>query len=208
MRINAFVTFDPIFQELNGVLEHPSVANIIEDQTDSLYSFPLENINVISGKIYAPAIQEGQLVSITNTLFDVTGKDEINYGVRIIGNRLTPNSRIIEAFKDQFPSGSRLFLIKKEDMSGVIQHYVNEYTALTGSTNRKDIAKRRRLYCEPHETLTSQQIEDAMYETLNFVDTYFSSISASINDNFDQTAYLTGTTTQTTTLKARVYTAP
>lgn len=208
MRINAFVTFDPIFQELNDILEHQSVADIIEDQTEGLYSFPLQNINVISGKIYAASIQEGQLISITNTLFDTNGKEEVNYGVRIIGNRLTPNSRIIEAFKDQLPSGSRLFLIKKQDMNSVVQHYISEYNQLTGSTNRKEIAKRRRLYCEPHEILSEEQITDAIYNTLNVIDAYFSNIGASTNDDFDLTTYLTGTTTVDTLIKARIYIAP
>jgi hypothetical protein len=208
MRINAFVTFDPIFQELNGFLEHPSVANIVEDQTDSLYSFPLENINVISGKIYAPAIQNGALLDLTNMLFDTSGKDEVNYGIRIIGNRLTPNERIIEAFKDQMPRGSRLFLIKKQDMNSVIQHYIDEYTSLTGSINRKQSAKRRRLYCEPHETLTDESIADAINNTLNFEDAYFSSIGASSNVDFNLQTYLGGTTDENTQLKARLYTVP
>jgi len=75
MRINAFVTFDPIFQELDTILEHPSVADIIEDQTDSLYSFPLQNINVISGKLYTTSIEAGQLLTITNNLFSLDGKE-------------------------------------------------------------------------------------------------------------------------------------
>jgi hypothetical protein len=208
MRINAFVTFDPLFQELDGILEHPTVADIVEDQSDGLYSFALQNINVISGKVYVPAIEAGQLSTLTNTLFDCTGKDEVNYGLRIINNSLTPTSRLISAFKDNLPSGSRLFLVKNQDMNSVIQHYIDEYNSLTGSIDRKAVAKRRRLYCQPHETLTSQQIEDALYETLNFIDTYFSSIGASSNDDFDQTAYLSGTTTADTALKARVYTAP
>lgn len=208
MRINAFVTFDPIFQELNSVLEHPSVADIVEDQTNGLYAFPLQNINVISGKLYATSIEAGQLLTLTNTLFNVNGKDEVNYGLRIMSNRLTPTTRLIEAFKTQLPSGSRLYLIKKQDMSAVIQHYIDEYNSLIGSIDRKDIAKLKRLYCEPTELLTSQQITDAVYSTLNFVDTYFSSIGASVNDDFNLESYLTGSTTVDTDIKVRLYTVP
>lgn len=207
MRINAFVTFDPIFQELDGILEHPTVADIVEDQSDGLYSFSLQNINVISGKVYTPTIEAGQLSTLTNTLFNTTGKDEVNYGLRIMNNALKPTLRLINAFKDNLPTGSRLFLVKSQNMEVIVQHYVNEYNSLTGSTDRKAVAKRRRLYCEPHETLTEQQISDAIYETLNFVDTYFSSINAATNDDFDSNVYLTGSTTADTTLKARLYTA-
>jgi len=208
MRINAFVTFDPIFQELDTILEHPSVADIIEDQTDSLYSFPLQNINVISGKLYTTSIEAGQLLTITNNLFSLDGKNEVNYGLRIMSNRLTPTSRLIEAFKTQMTSGSRLFLIKKQDMTTVVQHYINEYNSLVGSTDRKSTAKLKRLYCEPTETLTEDQISEGVYSTLNYIDTYFSSIGASTNDDFDINSYLNGTTEADTALKARVYIVP
>jgi hypothetical protein len=160
----------------------------------------------LTARLYGQSIESGQLSEITESLFQTAGKNEVNYGLRIMNNGLAP-TKIITVFKETMPAGSRLFLVKKSDMSSVVQYHQDEYTALTGSLDRKDIAKRNRLYCGPLETLTNENISTAVYNTLNFVDTYFSSINATPYTNFDRDLYLNGSATTVSGLVCRVYTA-
>lgn len=207
MRINAFVSFDPLFSEINTVLEHPSVADIIEDKNGELFDFPYQNINVISGRTYRTSIESGGLSTLVSNMFDSTGKEEANFGVRIMNN-LAPTSRLISAFKNNLPSGSRLFLIKKQDLSGVVQYYQQLYDTLTASNARPDQMRRKVLFCLPNETVTHQQISDAIYDTYNYVDAYFSTINSSSFAEFNQSQYVTGGTDTNTDLLYRLHVIP
>jgi hypothetical protein len=191
MRINAFVSFDPLFSEINTILEHPSTADIVEDKNGELFEFPYQNINVISGRTYRSSIETGALPTMVENMFDTTGKNEANFGIRIM-NGLAPTSRLISAFKDNLPSGSRLFFIKKQDLSGVVEYYQNLYDTLTASTARPDQMRRKVLFCLPAESVTHQQISDAIYETVNYVDAYFSTLNASSFAPFTQSQFVSG----------------
>ncbi len=72
MRINAFVSFDPLFSEINTVLEHPSIADIIEDKNGELFEFPYQNINVISGRTYRTSIESGGLSTLVSNMFSTS----------------------------------------------------------------------------------------------------------------------------------------
>ena len=191
MIINAFVSFDPLFSEINTILEHPSTADIVEDKNGELFEFPYQNINVISGRTYRSSIETGALPTMVENMFDTTGKNEANFGIRIM-NGLAPTSRLISAFKDNLPSGSRLFFIKKQDLSGVVEYYQNLYDTLTASTARPDQMRRKVLFCLPAESVTHQQISDAIYETVNYVDAYFSTLNASSFAPFTQSQFVSG----------------
>jgi len=191
MRINAVVSFDPLFSEINTILEHPSTADIVEDKNGELFEFPYQNINVISGRTYRSSIETGALPTMVENMFDTTGKNEANFGIRIM-NGLAPTSRLISAFKDNLPSGSRLFFIKKQDLSGVVEYYQNLYDTLTASTARPDQMRRKVLFCLPAESVTHQQISDAIYETVNYVDAYFSTLNASSFAPFTQSQFVSG----------------
>jgi hypothetical protein len=207
MRINAFVSFDPLFSEINTVLEHPSTADIVEDKSGELFEFPYQNINVISGRTYRSSIENGSLLSLVSNMFDSTNKTEVNFGVRMM-NGLAPTSRLISAFVNNLPSGSRLFLIKKQDISLTIQYYQELYDTLTASTARQDQMRRKVLFCLPGDTLTHQQISDSSYETFNYVDAYFSTINASNFNAFKQSDYISGGSETNTDLLYRVHVIP
>jgi hypothetical protein len=207
MRINAFVSFDPLFSEINTVLEHPSTADIVEDKSGELFEFPYQNINVISGRTYRSSIESGSLLSLVSNMFDSTNKAEANFGVRMM-NGLAPTSRLISAFANNLPSGSRLFLIKKQDISSTIQYYQELYDTLTSSTARQDQMRRKVLFCLPGDTLTHQQISDSIYETSNYVDAYFSTINASNFNVFKQSDYISGSSETNTDLLYRVHVIP
>jgi hypothetical protein len=207
MRINAFVSFDPLFSEINTVLEHPSTADIVEDKSGELFEFPYQNINVISGRTYRSSIESGSLLSLVSNMFDSTNKTEVNFGVRMM-NGLAPTSRLISAFANNLPSGSRLFLIKKQDISLTIQYYQELYDTLTASTARQDQMRRKVLFCLPGDTLTHQQISDSIYETSNYVDAYFSTINASNFNVFKQSDYISGSSETNTDLLYRVHVIP
>jgi hypothetical protein len=207
MRINAFVSFDPLFSEINTVLEHPSTADIVEDKSGELFEFPYQNINVISGRTYRSSIESGSLLSLVSNMFDSTNKTEVNFGVRMM-NGLAPTSRLISAFANNLPSGSRLFLIKKQDISSTIQYYQELYDTLTASTARQDQMRRKVLFCLPGDTLTHQQISDSIYETSNYVDAYFSTINASNFNVFKQSDYISGSSETNTDLLYRVHVIP
>jgi hypothetical protein len=191
MRINAFVSFDPLFSEINTILEHPSTADIVEDKNGELFEFPYQNINVISGRTYRSSIETGALPTMVENMFDTTGKNEANFGLRIM-NGLAPTMRLITAFNNNLPSGSRLFFIKKQDLSGVVEYYQNLYDTLTASTARPDQMRRKVLFCLPAESVTHQQISDAIYETVNYVDAYFSTLNASSFAPFTQSQFVSG----------------
>jgi hypothetical protein len=207
MRINAFVSFDPLFSEINTVLEHPSTADIVEDKNGELFEFPYQNINVISGRTYRSSIESGSLLTLVSNMFDSINKDEVNFGVRMM-NGLAPTSRLISAFANKLPSGSRLFLIKKQDISSTIQYYQELYDTLTASTARQDQMRRKVLFCLPGDTLTHQQISDSIYETSNYVDAYFSTINASNFNVFKQSDYISGSSETNTDLLYRVHVIP
>jgi len=207
MRINAFVSFDPLFSEINTILEHPSTADIVEDKSGELFEFPYQNINVISGRTYRSSIENGSLLSLVSNMFDSTNKTEVNFGVRMM-NGLAPTSRLISAFANNLPSGSRLFLIKKQDISLTIQYYQELYDTLTASTARQDQMRRKVLFCLPGDTLTHQQISDSSYETFNYVDAYFSTINASNFNAFKQSDYISGGSETNTDLLYRVHVIP
>ena len=207
MRINTFVTFDNIFQELNDILEHPSVADIIEDHTDSIYSLPLQNINIISGRLYRTSIENGALPTLVQNMFNSDERREINFGIRIM-NRLTPALRLIRVFNSNLPSGSRFYFIKKQDLSSVIEYYSNLYNTLTASVSSNDQMKRKVLFCLPHETVTYEQISNAVYEVANYVDAYFSSLNASPVAEFKQSDYISGGSETNTGLLYRVHVIP
>ena len=122
MRINAFVSFDPLFSEINTVLEHPSTADIVEDKSGELFELQYQNINVISGRTYRSSIESGYLLTLVSNMFDSTNKTEANFGLRIM-NGLAPTSRLIFAFANNLPSGSRFFFVKNQNMSSVVQYY-------------------------------------------------------------------------------------
>lgn len=207
MRINAFVSFDPLFSEINTVLEHPSTADIVEDKSGELFEFPYQNINVISGRTYRSSIESGSLLTLVSNMFDSTNKTEVNFGLRMM-NGLAPTSRLISAFANNLPSGSRLFLIKKQDISSTIQYYQELYDTLTASTARQDQMRRKVLFCLPGDTLTHQQISDSSYETFNYVDAYFSTINASNFNAFKQSDYISGGSETNTDLLYRVHVIP
>lgn len=207
MRINAFVSFDPLFSEVNTVLEHPSTADIVEDKTGELFEFSYQNINVISGRTYRSSIENGALPTMVENMFDTTGKNEVNFGVRIM-NGLAPTSRLISAFKNNLPSGSRFYFIKKQDLSGVIEYYQNLYDTLSASTSRQDQMRKKVLFCLSSESVTHQQISDAIYETANYVDAYFSTLNASSVTEFKQSDYISGGLETNTDLLYRVHVIP
>jgi len=207
MRINAFVSFDPLFSEINTVLEHPTVADIIEDKSESIFEFPYQNINVISGRTYRSGIESGALPSLVQNMFDTTGKEEVNFGVRIM-NELAPTARLISAFNNNLPSGSRLYLIKKQDLTGVVQHYQDLYDTLTGSNARPDMMRRKILFCLPGDTVTHQQISDGIYDTYNYVDAYFSTLNATSFAPFTQSAFVSGGSEIDAGLLYRVHVIP
>jgi len=207
MRINAFVSFDPLFSEINTVLEHPSTADIVEDKSGELFEFPYQNINVISGRTYRSSIESGSLLTLVSNMFDSTDRAEVNFGLRIM-NGLAPTSRLISAFVNNLPSGSRLYLIKKQDLSLIVQYYQELYDTLTSSTARKDQMRRKVLFCLPGDTLTHQQISDSIYETFNYVDAYFSTFNASSVAEFKQSDYISGSLETNTGLLYRVHVIP
>jgi hypothetical protein len=207
MRINAFVSFDPLFSEINTVLEHSSTADIVEDKSGELFEFPYQNINVISGRTYRSSIESGSLLTLVSNMFDSTNKTEANFGLRMM-NGLAPTSRLISAFVNNLPSGSRIFLIKKQDISSTIQYYQELYDTLTSSTARQDQMRRKVLFCLPGDTLTHQQISDSTYETFNYVDAYFSTINASNFNVFKQSDYISGGSETNTDLLYRVHVIP
>ena len=207
MRINAFVSFDPLFSEVNTVLEHPSTADIVEDKTGELFQLSYQNINVISGRTYRSSIESGALPTMVENMFDTTEKNEVNFGVRIM-NGLTPTSRLISAFKNNLPSGSRFYFIKKQDLSGVIEYYQNLYDTLSSSTFRQDQMRKKVLFCLSSESVTHQQISDAIYETANYVDAYFSTLNASSVTEFKQSDYISGGLETNTDLLYRVHVIP
>ena len=207
MRINAFVSFDPLFSEINTVLEHPTTADIIEDKSGELFEFSCQNINVISGRTYRSSIESGALPTLVENMFDTTGKEEVNFGLRMM-NGLAPTSRLISAFKNNLPSGSRLFLVKKQDLSSVVQYYQNLYDNLTGSTARQDMMRRKVLFCLPGDTVTHQQISEAIFETYNYVDAYFSTLNATSFAQFTQSDFVSGGSETETSLLYRVHVIP
>jgi hypothetical protein len=207
MRINAFVSFDPLFSEINTVLEHPSTADIVEDKSGELFEFPYQNINVISGRTYRSSIESGSLLTLVSNMFDSVDRAEVNFGLRMM-NGLAPTSRLISAFANNLPSGSRLFLIKKQDISLTIQYYQELYDKLTTSTARQDQMRRKVLFCLPGDTLTHQHISDSTYETFNYVDAYFSTINASNFNAFKQSDYISGGSETNTDLLYRVHVIP
>jgi len=207
MRINAFISFDPLFSEINTVLEHQTTADIIEDKNGELFDFPYQNINVISGRTYRSSILSGALPTLIENMFDTTGREEVNFGVRIM-NGLAPTTRLISAFNEKLPSGSRLFLIKKQDLSSVVTYYQNLYDTLTASTARPDQMRRKVLFCLPGETVTHQQISDAVYDVYNYVDAYFSSIYATAFSEFNQSHFVTGGSETNTGLLYRLHVIP
>ena len=207
MRINAFVSFDPLFSEINTVLEHPSTADIVEDKSGELFEFPYQNINVISGRTYRSSIESGSLLTLVSNMFDSTNKTEVNFGLRMM-NGLAPTSRLISAFVNNLPSGSRIFLIKKQDISSTIQYYQELYDTLTTSAARREQMRRKILFCLPGDTLTHQQISDSTYETFNYVDAYFSTINASNFNVFKQSDYISGGSETNTDLLYRVHVIP
>ena len=208
MRINAFVSFDPLFSEINTVLEHPSTADIVEDKSGELFEFlTCQNINVISGRTYRSSIENGSLLTLVSNMFDSSNKDEVNFGVRMM-NGLAPTSRFISAFANNLPSGSRLYLIKKQDLSLVVQYYQELYDTLTSSTASRDKMRRKVLFCLPGDTLTHQQISDSIYETFNYVDAYFSTLNASSVAEFKQSDYISGSSETNTGLLYRVHVIP
>jgi hypothetical protein len=207
MRINAFVSFDPLFSEINTVLEHSSTADIVEDKSGELFEFPYQNINVISGRTYRSSIENGSLLTLVSNMFDSTNKTEANFGVRIM-NGLAPTSRLISAFANNLPSGSRLFFVKKQDISSVVQYYQELYDTLTTSTARQDQMRRKVLFCLPGDTLTHQQISDSIYETADYVDAYFSTINASNFNAFKKSDYISGGSETNTNLLYRVHVIP
>jgi hypothetical protein len=137
-------------------------------------------------------------------MFDSANKAEANFGVRMM-NGLAPTSRLISAFANNLPSGSRLFLIKKQDISSTIQYYQELYDNLTSSATRPDQMRRKVLFCLPGDTLTHQQISDSTYETFNYVDAYFSTINASNFNAFKQSDYISGSSETNTDLLYRVH---
>ncbi len=153
MRINAFISFDPLFSEINTVLEHQTTADIIEDKSESLFEFPYQNINVISGRAYRSSILSGALPTLIENMFDTTGREEVNFGLRMM-NGLAPTTRLISAFNEKLPAGSRLFFIKKQDLSDTVTYYQNLYDTLTASSSRTDQMRRKVLFCLPGETVT------------------------------------------------------
>ena len=207
MRINAFVSFDPLFSEVNTVLEHPSTADIVEDKTGELFQLSYQNINVISGRTYRSSIESGALPTMVENMFDTTGKNEANFGIRIM-NGLAPTSRLISAFKNNLPSGSRLYFVKKQDLSSIVEYYQNLYDTLSASTARPDQMRRKVLFCLSSESVTHQQISDAIYETANYVDAYFSTLNASSVTEFKQSDYISGGLETNTDLLYRVHVIP
>jgi hypothetical protein len=206
MRINAFVSFDPLFSEINTVVEHPSTADVIEDRTDGLFDFPYQNLNVISGRVYRSGVKS-ILPSLISDMFDSEGRTEANFGVRMMSS-LAPITRLISAFAENLPSGSRIFLVKKQDLSDVVQYYQDLYDAVTSSTSRTDKMKRKVLFCSADETVTHEQISDAVYDVYNYMDAYFSTLNASSFAPFKQSQYIASGSETDSGLLYRVHTIP
>jgi hypothetical protein len=207
MRINAFVSFDPLFSEINTVVEHASTADVIEDKTGELFDFPYQNINVISGRTYRSGIENGILLTLVSDMFDSEGRTEANFGIRMMNSR-GPIPRLISAFAENLPSGSRIYLVKKQDLSGIVEYYQNLYDAVTSSTSRTDKTKRKVLFCLAGETVTHEQISDAVYDVYNYVDAYFSTLNASSFAPLKQSQYIAGGSETDSGLLYRVHTIP
>jgi hypothetical protein len=204
MRINAFVSFDPLFSEINTVVEHASTADIIEDKTGELFDFPYQNINVISGRTYRSGIETGVLPTLVSNMFDSEGRSEANFGIRLM-NALAPTTRLVSAFVNNLPHGSRVFFVKKQDLSGVVQYYQDLYDTLSSSTARTDQMRRKVLFCLPSETVTHEQISDAVYDVYNYIDAYFSTLNASSFAPLTQSQYISGGTETDSGLLYRVH---
>ena len=93
-------------------------------------------------------------------------------------------------------------------MSGVVEYYQNLYDTLTLSTARQDQMRRKVLFCLPGESVTHQQISDAIYETANYVDAYFSTLNTSSVAEFKQSDYISGGLETNTNLLYRVHVIP
>jgi len=206
MRINAFVTFDNIFQELNDILEHPSVANNKEDQSRFLLQ-NLQNINVFHGKLYKSSVESGALSTLVQHMFNTDEKNEVNFGLRIM-NELAPNLSLIKAFNSNLPSGSRFYFIKKQNLNSIVEYHQNFYDTLTASATHTDQMRRKILFCSPTVTVTHQQISDAIYETADYVDAYFSALNASSVAEFKQSDYISGSSETNTGLLYKVHVIP
>ena len=207
MRINAFITWEPMFSILDAICNDPKSAVVTELNASNFYiNQNLSYVNIYSNRIQGNISDANELLTDVNSSFDTSGKDEVCYGLRLVNNRLSFTSLLYNNWKDILPTGSRLILIKPVNLTSVYQWYKDFYDTLTANelNDREAIRKRTRLFCNYNETLTHSEIEIKLNSVLAEVEAEFSFAGASSYQYFNKDTLLTGTVPETSEYQARI----
>ncbi len=207
MRINAFITWEPVFPALDTVCAGSTTALNTESNASNFYlNAQFDYINLFSfiakGNIHSSL----DLLTDVEDSFNITDKDEVCYGLRLLNNKLTFTQPLFDTFKTYLPAGSRLILFKPKDMTPVVQWYKDYYDSLTAvyKTDREAARKRNRLFCDHATVLTHLQIESSLAAVKNEVEAEFSVLGSSTYQNFDNTTLLSGTIPTESLYEARI----
>jgi len=213
MRINAFMTLEPVFASVNEICGGETTAKNIEIGSNDLFikDYNLDYINIFSYRNNGPAISNTlDIVNIANDSFDTAGKEEVCFGLRIVNNQLTFTNPLFNIFKDFLPSGSRLILFNPVDISASVQWYIDYYNILTETYkhDRSAARQRKRLFCEPNEVLTPSQIEASLNSVINEAEAEFTLANATPYQNFDRTSFLSNEIPVTSNYQVRIINIP
>lgn len=207
MRINAFMTWEPVFPALDTVCAGPTTALDIESNAASMFlNSQFDYVNIFSKVVKSSINNTLDLLADVEETFNTAGKDEVCYGLRIINNKLTFTQPLFDTFKNYLPDGSRLILFKPKDMTPVVQWYKDYYDSLTAiyKTDREAARKRNRLFCDYSSILTHSQIETSIAAVKNEVEAEFSVLGSASYQNFDNTTFLTGNIPAESLYEARI----
>jgi len=194
MRNNIFVATDDCFDDINTIISSAqNSADYIEDQSSTLFPFQLSNINVLAGAIHRYSIVESGLSSLYYH-FNINDKEEINFGLRLMGSML-PTVGFTQEIKFVLDVGDRMFLVTPRDVSQTYQYYIEKYKESQNILVRRNIALRRRMFGlnNIEDTLTENEITTAIDAAFNVSDALFSTFEASNERyDFDTSFYING----------------
>jgi len=212
MRINAFITWEPVFQTLDTVCAGTTTALNKESNASSFFiDSELNYINVFSFVVKGSSINSSlDLLTDVEESFNIIDKDEVCYGLRLVTNQLTFTEPLFNLFKNYLPTGSRLILFKPKDMTPIVQWYKDYYDLLTAEfkTDRTAARNRKRLFCDSGSVLSHSQIETSLTAAQNEIEAEFSILGSSNYQNFDNSTLLSGTIPAESLYEARIISIP
>jgi hypothetical protein len=202
MRINFYVTFDNVYDEVDPLLTSPNtkIPLVVPEGRTQVWNFDhIKNMKLYSGIHLNHSVEEtGQLpFEFINASFEKDdSKSEINLILRLLSSNLNFNQLSMRATFNNCAAGTRFFLIKPLDMDVVYNYYIDLYNA-----THSNFARRARLFGPGAYTETD--IKEAINGACVRADHFFTTSGAGPEGYFTADTYQTNSINQISNLSCR-----